>query len=1541
MEKELHTFQGMSRGLYPINQKPELLWDAHNIRITDRGNNTLYSITNERGTKPTGITFEGKYVGHCVLNKFLVVFTHKDSESFIYRVEKTKSGYKKIILYHDEKELGLNSKYPIESLGYYESDIVQKVYWIDDNHQPRVINITKAELKEVYSDDIEDYTEILNYNSNSFDFVQSLSLNETVEIEKIQGIGMFAPGVIQYAFTYYNRYGQESNIFYTSPLYYIAHPDRGGSPEDKVLNSFKITINNIDKNFEYIRVYSIRRSSFEGTPVTTLVSDLAIDGDTVTYIDTGTTGSDVDFQQLLYMGGEDIFAKTMEAKDGVLFLGNIKLNRPSIDKKVKELFNSITEKTEDGYEFKDNNMKFSFREIDLSENISGKYYNYYNQLNSTGIAYFRSGEHYRLGIQFQHRTGRWSEPVVLNKDYTIPLSYVDDSDNSITLKPHMTGSTMSIPYMYYAENYEKLETVIDTLKKDGYVKARAVAVFPKSFERKIFIQGLVCPTMFNYKERYTGGLYSQPSWFLRPNVVGGIPPKIGLNDPTSEVSGCIPEFRHMHVLYRSTTRNAEIQSNGYSSVEISDGNTIGAAKGDVITSGEISTIKDLHKLDPYDYADEYLIDQSILNIYSPDVEFNPDFYNIPMYDLKFRLIGLVPFNTNVSDMTVETSSTVADVNAQGFTKVNVANTNSGACSLLTGLFYEDVTVLPKSDTDSTAVIGTDLIKYPIYPWHRSGSLNSDYIRSDTNGVQTSILMKKVISNLKYSKDIIWSKNYYLFNNIADPQLCKVESGELVKVNGHTYISDIDQLATRKNKYAIYSVNPDDNTLKALTTSTDPIRIKYKSVPHIVLQLKSDEENSDIVLPYIPGTAPTDVDTVPSNPEVTGVFKPISVFCPLYEGDKHTSKTGKGKYIIDKDFVKPPYTNIKGKYCLIYKDGKMAQPGEPSTEKGWYLGICLYDLYTKDELLFVETLNSMVSVGSIIRVFHADGETVQEKCNESKAYYHYYKITEKYTANREKGRIELKLLQDYNPNSNTETRGEETEEGNKEVSIVQEEWNFDKDYDISSIPSYLFMGELYREAPENCFGGDSENDIINNTSWLPVGEPVSLDSNESGKFILPFTYGDTYYQRYDLLKSYPYTKEDENGIVEIGSFMCETPCNIDGRYDRNRGLTSNVDIRPEIFNQYNEVYSQTNNLFTYRIFNEDYYKQDSFPTQFIWSLAKSAANEVDPWTNVNMASVHEVDGDNGAITAIVKFNDTLICIQENAINTIPFNVKGMIEGTDGVAIEITNGGRVDDPRVLNSHIGCQDKWSINNETLSGIYFVDNNTGGLYKLGESPENIGSSSGMQWWALENVANKWLPYSEDEKNGIRTFYDPVYQDIYFTPGQSSNQIEALCFSEYANVFTSFMSYGGTQAMFSFEEQFMSLRDDGILTLWENNKGRYNEFYGEYKPYNFTFVSNANPTYTKIFDTVEYSYDQWEHEDSPPIIFGTFNEIRAWNEYQDTGVVKPNSKKKFRIWRSLIPRNENTRQRIRNPWTFIQLGNSQEDYNKMILHNITVNYSV
>ena len=140
---------------------------------------------------------------------------------------------------------------------------------------------------------------------------------------------------------------------------------------------------------------------------------------------------------------------------------------------------------------------------------------------------------------------------------------------------------------------------------------------------------------------------------------------------------------------------------------------------------------------------------------------------------------------------------------------------------------------------------------------------------------------------------------------------------------------------------------------------------------------------------------------------------------------------------------------------------------------------------------------------------------------------------------------------------------------------------------------------------------------------------------------------------------------------------------------------------------------------------------------------------------------------------------------------------------------------------------------------------------------------------------------------------------------------------------------------------------------LWENFKGEYNKLFNKVDLPYFTYISNENPTYTKIFDTIEYRANFYSNNNY--VSDKSFDWIRVQNDYQDTGnkpltqsrtyVYKNNAslRHKFRIWRAQIPRELNSRNRIRDIWSSITLGfNESEDTNfKFELGDISTKYSI
>ena len=508
-------------------------------------------------------------------------------------------------------------------------------------------------------------------------------------------------------------------------------------------------------------------------------------------------------------------------------------------------------------------------------------------------------------------------------------------------------------------------------------------------------------------------------------------------------------------------------------------------------------------------------------------------------------------------------------------------------------------------------------------------------------------------------------------------------------------------------------------------------------------------------------------------------------------------------------------------------------------------------------------------------------------------------------------------------------------GNR-VIIPNSNTNHDHTKDSSAIFSTfstgysgLWLVELTQTIDEdNRFGGKTEEALLNNR-WIVSGDPI--DINDSGR--IEFLQGDTYLQRYDCLKTYPFTLEDMNTVVEMVSFYCETHINIDGRYDRNRGNVTNLAITPSIFNLYNPIYSQSNNYFTYQYLNEISSLND-FPNSITWTEEKILGNEVDNWTKINVATTLDLDGDKGEVTSLNTYNNEIFCFQRRGLSNILFNSRVQIPTSDGLPIEITNGLKVSGKRYISNTIGCTNKWSIA-ESPSGLYFIDNETNSLYLFNGEIVSLSDKLGFrQWISAHNVHVDWEPVGY---NNYRSFYDKNNNDVYFT-----YKDHCLCYSELINQFTSFMSYERVPAMFNVSSEFYAFKDG---KMWEQFTGDYNMFFGEYKPFSITFVANAEEPNDKIFNTVEFRADSWDGDNL--ISNKTFDTLDVWNEYQHgttplTNILGHPSplKKKFRVWRANIPRAiVNNRDRIRNTWAYIKLGMNTPNTYRTEFHDAIIHY--
>lgn len=1491
MQKQvIFKTKGMQRDLSVSAFNSEYAYENKNVRVMPTDESTLLSLINERGNKKSSIDGVGDYVrgipiGQSLVNDELVLFTCGDKNNIELNIEAEEQTVDNITFEETEinididtvfedriyklwfnngeltgkrlfrGDLGFSYKHPIEAISFYENADIRKVYWVDSLNPVRVINIESAE-------DV-----LASWNSNSFDFVKNLNSNEKVIITKTDSGGNFPSGVIQYVMTYYNKYGSETNIFYTSPILYLS-TNKGISPEETINCSFNLEIKNIDTSFEYINLYSIIRTSINGTPEVKKVLSVRIDNTEISIIDTGDLGESIDPTELLYIGGESIIAGTIAQKDNTLFLGNVKLKNETLS---DEIITKIKESA---------SLNFTYKTV--TYNNIDDYFKYEGLLNNSAseITTFKYLETYKIGIQLQYNNGKYADVI-----------WLDNITNN--LPPYVDVSTKTI---YLAQIECTIGVTIPNIRR-----GRLVMAIPKESDKSFICQGIISPTVFHLSSRINNSPFAMSSWVLRYTE--------GHYTSLLSSSSKLGELQYMksegESVFLKPTNNEGVTINK-NIVYWSFSNTNGAASF-FIEYYENDTLKDSAIFDglwTYDdavewmkkYLDDYTLvpsleewgthtssnkgtinissyevsstnyindllstskdcfytDRSICTFHSPDIEDN--YYKLNNREVKLRIIGVTNFTPQSANYDITTST-------------GTLNGGKGLVRRTLKSIKSDLLWADNYDGDIPYL-------FAVYLWQGSTSLNGD-VNSDYNA-RTSLLKSKTISNVNVSTnttylDVPWEAyeensdektgitNTTVFNS-TDITSLKIDPPKNSNMNSMIYLGNVDMIING-NEYPIYGTTYDKNSESSSYTkpysqvqshdgtpangnTATSFSIKYNSTPHAVFTFNNTKNGAQRILPAINNRQIFNIQGTTAWDPSPSAFVVLKYFMPE-QSHPDDAVQGDKVYWVSEGI---PSLGIPPKGYIEIKGENSWSSSSPAGKKYIY--------------------NNVIYLGDENGILHEVEDLISQ--------------------------------------------------------------------DIISLPNYSqsntsYIAELYVDT--NPYEDTEEN--LKNYQWIPIG-----DLSEITNGVLIGNQGDTYYQRWDCLKTYPRgnTTDNPNNVIEIDSFMVESKINLDGRYDKYRGLYSNLGTNNTNFNLYNSVYSQPNNYFNYRILDSDILE---FPNLITWSKTKSVGEEIDTWTNITLASTLDLDGDKGPVRAIKRFNNNLIAFQDRGISQVLYNENMQITSTEGVPIEIANSGKVNGKRYITDRVGCTNKWSMC-ETSNGIYFIDDITKGIFLFNGQLNNISDKFGFHSWinrASKNVSI-WNPVDFDS---FVTYYDKVNGDVFFI-----SRDECLAFSEPLGQFTSFYSYEKMPYFSNLEDRGISFNVEGTGTLyrpWLHNEGDYNMYFGVYQPFYTTVIANPDMSKDKIFNNLEFRSDTWDKNGN--LLNTTFDTLTTWNEYQEgisklTNVLgRPSDlKKKFRIWRANIPRAKaNGRDRMRNPWLYVKLSMEEENTNKTVLHDMIIYY--
>ena len=1621
-KRSIHIPKGMTKDVSDSKLGSEYYIDALNIRLTTQDGNTLMSITNAKGNtqitlKPAGTVILGSYLGHAVLNSYIVIFTVNDSTGYIYRID-TKNDYYTVLLAYGSFDFDTN--YPIETLPMYEKEDVQKVYWIDGKNQPRFINIAdKIESSRV----IPRTSATVTSSKTAFDFVATMALNEEVTVTRNETtIGTISAGTIQYALTYYNLYGQETNIFYQSSLNYISYNNRGASSEDTTVNaSFALKLKNLDSNFEFVRIYAIHRTSIDATPTVRKVIDLPIgkNNQELFYIDDGKNGELVDPNIMFFIGGKTIIPQTISQKDNTLFFGNYQEKDSIILDSIKNNCREID------ISF----LKLPNKKLEMPQ--AAGYYSYKNNLTKSlnQISTFKYLEWYRFGIQVQKPTGEWSEPIFI-KDLRneVPIDY--DDKNNINL----IGAKSVLP-----------ESVKNALKTEGYVNVRPLVVYPTLTDRECICQGIVNPTVFNVEDRKTNSPWCQSSWFFRPNATYNI-------DEVNNIHG-LPSYKDVYCLYIIVEDIDNLMAGNYIWVEFYTPSTTNARKKCQLKILGIAKKDDIEASNSFVANNNFaMIAVDIVN--TDVVTYNDLIEDINAYEKKLKvyrdegmgnLIGYSLYSTMKDSNDNITGGTLGIVKSEileavlpeeGTSAIMKWNSNwsytSDRYTWVPGteliiskedtitFYLKSVFKVTTSTENEDTVLGTitEFRHWKPLPSakRKNGEIQCNFVsnsnlETDWNNLGStdseryaSNFVEKVISISPQDTDSRLNNNSYIeqFSDMffVDQSVVTFHSPD---IEFDTSIKSIDNSSL---KLRIVGYVPITSTISDIDIQTSSIQLNYRNTTALPRGFWHETVGN---IGYS-GLCSLNASAMWFDEEYYGEDNPKGENTNQYttafmtypwhrSGSLNNQNSNDSKNYRSALLKKKIMSNLRFSYQSHYISGSENIESMNGTKFN-LAGISLFDsnelinCRIPDNLIESKNINYYGNINKIVtspRVFKIDRthkvtgypifKTQRFKAGENLLTYHeafaspyISEIRDHFdngdvssTKKQQRfGHDPVSIKYKSTPHAVLALQGTSTcynilptaKNGGKDLNIISGATPFwaSSSYNINQpiLPinmhyGWLWLAELYNDNVQNRFGGTSDNAIENNT-WLPCGQPVSIDDAADSTKGIKWTEGDTFFQRYDCLKTYPFTNEDTNSIVDILSFMVETRVNIDGRYDRNRGQNSNLQMSPTNFNLINPVYSQKNNFFSYRMLDKRLFNNNIYKNYITWTKKKTPGEEIDTWTNITLANVLDLDGDKGDITSLNRFNNNLFAFQDKAFCQILYNENTQLSTTAGVPIEIANSGKVNGKRYISETIGCTNKWSII-ESPYGLYFMDSNNASINLYNGQLIDLTNKYGFNSWA-RNLINKesWKP----SFNTFRTFYDRNSKEVYFV-----NKDTALNFSETINQFTSFISYENTPAMFNVANKFYAFKNG---QLYEQDAGEYGVFFDICKPYYITFIDNQDYIYDKTYTNIEFraSVDK----DMTNGMFNLpFDKLTANTDYQSgTADFKPQQSKeyksypnlirKFRVWRADIPRAAWTtaggikkQDRMRNPWIHLKLEKTVPTgvtkQNKIDMHDLIVDYYI
>ena len=1618
--------KGMNRDLSISKTGESSAYENHNIRILARDHDTLLSVTNERGNKVAvihgldaanlrvteseevritenelyrvvsdnsvsgDVDFRGILIGWNVLNNNVILFTNEGTTDRIYHVWYEGGEFYGRLLFQGFLNFSIN--FPIESVVYHETDDIQKIYWVDGRNVLRFMNFMEQpdRITGLFPWQIDEY----EYDNTYFDSNRQVDFGVNVVISKDNSGNTRANGVIQYLLTYYNKHGQESGYVWMSDLVYLSPVSSGGAADGTNNNSVTLRINGLDEGFSHFRIYSVFRSALNGITTAYIVFDGKTDGGSAIVVDNNSHLTGIDASSLLYLGSRNVVANTLTHKDQTLFLGDLK----SVDRDYDEIerilkTEMIDQDVADGKTpWRSKYITFEYDANGIPNETNDDSYAYNNQLvsSSSQITSFKGGEKYRFALSFHTKDGSMTDAFWIGDAVNYKYPVISDTEIRRVI------AQCVLP-----------DSVVQMMKDRGYQTAQLMVAEATYADRSVKAQGIVCPTVFNVWNRYMNRLYSASSWMMRPR-------------------GAEYAWKHFEPIHNSTNSTGEIDCNYWSDEEATPNPYYGL--NNYASNPEYSEEFDgkseysyaiiIYRMRCHGLPHRYSAGSTIILAkptspsFSPDYIFNSEVISFVESCVTNNSTGVKTYITSDCEYKIHNFNAWQG-SGTGNNSVADAWTDTLATIRAHYPFFNEQLV-----NEATFFVWSDVCADNVGDWiyfnNQFSSTHYADFGTAVNNNNTNLYRRWYTLGEEgaLSGDMNYSPAYYKKHLMfIDENVVTLNSPEISyeaisfdRIENHKFrIVGVAKIDSNYSDYTVYASPgklPGENLMHeqlAKTLIAWPLWKEYGLDP------RTTEENSDPVEEHIPEPDIKDRDSydyiwggafVKYWLRMWNHADKISGYTD-YENDDFSTLHNK-TFANSRYSKKTIYNNYKSNEwsCLPdsirifnytssqyvgvdigngdqkqtrYYDGiindSLSLPGDHKYPVLFSYGTAdatnVLDendcyLYQADpiSITFSSTPHAVISLPT--RIGSTYTQTILPYVNASEKFDNDTRTV------GNTGRL-IPWVKNYVGGSYPYL----------DYKVDQNEITFNG-FSASGDDQYVFIGEIYSNLDDDDeirYGGTTDSAIQNNRFLVAGPQYLVSDMRVGWQNILVADQGDTYIQRWDCLKTKPFSTGALNNVIDITSVMLETHINIDGRTDLQRGTSYIASIDTEKFGQINPVYSQHNNFIIQKDLDEDF-NLDAYRSTITWTLEKHDSADVDEWSHITLASTLKLDGDKGICRALRRLQNSIIAFQDRGISEVLFNSRTQLTTTDGVPVEIANSGKVDGKRYITNKYGCTNKWSIV-EGKAALYFVDNiNKAFCAFNGQAIDNLSTKLGFGVWFREvNNLDPWRPV---DFNNIVSYYDKVHSDIYLVRN-TDDEMPCLVYNENLGAFTSFFDYSAVLMMANVEDRFLSFKNHRV---WLQNEGLYGNFFGSQYGFWMQYRVTPDPYLDKIWTNVEYRADVYEvlDENGDSVVpeeylingdmYGglddtykeneSFTDYEIWNEYQETGIVPLDYKsscvdparKKFRIWRLTIPRalhkvtGKPSLDRIRNPWINVKFRKSNLDgRNLMQMHDFIIKY--